>query len=648
MRVVKYYEVALRTLVRADAETFTYSSEEPLAIGRLVEVSVGKKSSVGVVWREISKPTYDVKPITSLLDTPSLPAPLLQTASWMSSYYQTHLATVLQTILPTGLTKKRRSQSVNHTPHIRNRTQFVFTEQQQHALHTFSKNPQKTVLLHGITGSGKTALYIEQAKRCVAAGRSAIVLVPEIALTSQLVAEFSHHFDDLILTHSKQTEAERHLIWLDAATRTTPTVAIGPRSALFLPLADIGSIMIDEFHEPSFKQDAAPRYQAQRVARILADHHNAGIILGSATPPIADYYLAQSSHNPIITLDKPATPDAIEPEVSVVDMTKRGNFTQHRFFSDTLLAHIQKTLDAGKQVLLFHNRRGSASSTLCANCGWQAGCAHCYVPLVLHIDTYQLICHLCGYKSRVPTSCPSCHDANIIHKGIGTKLIESEIRRLFPKASVARFDADTDTHETTEKRYQELYNGDIDIIIGTQVIAKGLDLPHLTLVGVVQADAGLSLPDYVSAERVFQLLVQVLGRVGRFTHETQVIVQTFQPEHPAVQDGINRAYQDFYTRTIALRKHTNFPPFCHLLKLTCIYKTEATAVKHAKALAAELSAKYPDVEILGPTPAFYERIRDTYRWQLLIKSPDRTKLQEITTLVPPKNWQVDLDPASLL
>jgi len=258
-------------------------------------------------------------------------------------------------------------------------------------------------------------------------------------------------------------------------------------------------------------------------------------------------------------------------------------------------------------------------------------------------------CHICGYHSSVPTSCPECHHADIIHKGIGTKLIEQELKKLFPAQPTVRFDGDSTDADSVEARYQELYDGTIKLIIGTQVIAKGLDLPHLRAVGVVQADAGLSLPDFIAPERTFQLLSQVVGRVGRTHHATNVIVQSYQPNHPAVVDGLNQRYEDFYERTIALRKHTNFPPFTFLLKLTCIYKTEATAVKNAQKLAVELREKIPEeVEILGPTPAFYERQRDTYRWQLTLKSSSRQALLDTLKYVPRQHWQFELDPLSLL
>ena len=416
-----------------------------------------------------------------------------------------------------------------------------------------------------------------------------------------------------------------------------------------MPVQQLGLIVVDECHEPSFKQEQSPRYSALRTAAILARQHEAKLVLGSATPTISDYFLAKTTGRPIIAIPTPARSDAVKPRVSLVDMTKRTNFTQHFFLSDQLLSSITNSLNDGNQVLVFHNRRGTAAITLCERCGWNAGCPRCFVPLTLHADQHQLLCHICGFTTPVPTSCPECRHADIIHKGLGTKRIEAELRKLFPASTIARFDADTSTNDAADRRYDELKNGSIDIIIGTQVIAKGLDLPPLRTVGVVQADTGLTLPDFSSSERTFQLLAQVVGRIGRSHHATNVIVQTFQPDHPTIRDGLAQNYTDFYTRTIAQRRATDFPPFAYLLKLTCVYKTEAAAIRNAKKLAQTLQAAAPaDIRILGPTPAFYERVRDTYRWQLIIKSPRRSDLVSLLDLVPPAHWQAELDPTSLL
>jgi primosomal protein N' (replication factor Y) (superfamily II helicase) len=644
-----YYQVAPNQIVRTNSSVLTYSYDLPVTIGSIVVISVGKKQMIGVVMAETQKPVYDTKPITSLLDIPPLPPALVSLSSWLSEYYVTHLATVLQTILPRGIQKTRRDRPVLIREQLRDRTTIVFNKDQTAALAAIESMTPGPALLHGVTGSGKTSIYIEAARRTLDQNKSVIILVPEIALTSQLVDEFSHHFKDIILTHSRQSEAERHIAWVEALGSTTPRVIIGPRSALFMPLQHVGLIVIDEAHEPSFKQEQSPRYSALRTASMLASFHSAKLILGSATPLVADYYLAEHSERPIISLPNRAQKEAVQPTIKLVDMTKRASFKQHRFLSDTLLAQVSTSLDAGDQVLIFHNRRGSASTTLCENCSWSAGCPRCFTPLTLHADKHELRCHICGLTTLVPTSCPECHHADIIHKGIGTKLIETELRKLFPNKQIARFDGDSESGESVEQRYKDLYEGIIDIIIGTQVIAKGLDLPKLRTVGVIQADAGLSLPDYSSSERTFQLLAQVIGRVGRSHHPTDVVVQSYQPHHPAVVDGLAQDYAHFYTATLAERRHSHFPPFTYLLKLTCIYKTEAAAVKNAQKVAAELKKVADhDVQILGPTPAFYERQHDTYRWQLTIKSPRRAHLIALLAHIPPTHWQSELDPVSLL
>ncbi len=646
---MQYYEVAPNRIVRADSTVLTYASATPLEPGHIVSIEIGSRQAVALVIREVTQPSYDTKEILSLIEPRPLPAALLTTAQWMADYYHTHLAAVLQTLLPSGITKRRRDVKAAELPSVRERIKNVFTDDQVNALEQIEQMTPGTALLHGVTGSGKTFVYIELARRALARGESVIILVPEIALTSQLVDEFSAHFVDIILTHSRQTEAERHRAWQAALNADGPRVAIGPRSALFLPLAHVGLIVIDEAHEPTFKQEQAPRYSALRAGSILAGHHHAKLILGSATPLIADYYVAQQSDRPIITMSHRARQDTVPPTIELVDMTKRTHFKRHRFLSDPLLAGLEQTFASGKQALIFHNRRGSASSTLCENCGWQATCPRCFVPLTLHADQHQLRCHICGHTERVPTSCPQCHHAEIIHKGIGTKLIESELRRIFPDKTIMRFDGDATGDQSVDQQYDKLYDGSIDLIIGTQVIAKGLDLPHLRTVGVVQADAGLSLPDFGASERTFQLLAQVVGRVGRSHYETSVIVQSYQPTHPAVVDGLAQDYAHFYATALPERERGFFPPFSYLLKLTCVYKTEAAAIRNAQALARTLRSHLPaDVQLLGPTPAFYERQRDTYRWQIVLRSPTRHHLQAALDHLPLTHWQYELDPMSLL
>lgn len=644
-----FYEVAPTKIVRSGVSAFTYHATEPLSIGQLVVISVGKQQLNGLIIKQVAKPAYETKLITSVTEEIPLPVSLIELSLWLSEYYRTPFATVLQTVLPRGLTTKRRIKELKIHQSSRNRTQIVLNEDQVKAVNTIMALDFGTVLLQGVTGSGKTEVYKEVARQTLAAGRSAIVLVPEISLTSQLVDEFTHGFPDVLVTHSHMTEAERHTAWKTALNAKTPLIIVGPRSALFMPVANLGAIIVDEAHEPSYKQEQAPRYSALRAAGVLGKAAKARVILGSATPLITDRYVAEANKSAIVTLPRSARGGAKATATTLIDMKKRENFKKHRFISDALLQQIEHNIASGKQTLIFHNRRGSASSTLCENCGWAAECPRCFVPLVLHADTYRLSCHICDYSDRVPTDCPVCHSADIIHKGIGTKLIESELRRLFPKANIARFDGDNASTETVNERYKELYDGSIDIAIGTQVVAKGLDLPKLHTVGVIQADSGLVLPDYASTERAFQLLAQVVGRVGRDERDTTVIVQSYQPTHPVIQFGLKQDYEGFYEFALQERQKGGFPPFRYLLQLTDIYKTETAAIKNAKTLAAELRRKVPaGVEVLGPTPAFYERQHDTYRWQLTLKSPKRDALIKVLEYLPPTHWQADLDPSSLL
>ncbi len=642
-----YYLVAPTSVVRANEPAFTYHSETELPVGSIVQVGVGKKTLLGVVVKSVSKPTFTTKPIEQHIVEDPLPAPLVSLANWMSAYYATHLAIVFQTLLPAGLAKKRRDSKRVQMNATRNRTTIVLNKEQRSAIQTITEHSTGTLLLHGVPGSGKTQVYIESAKHELKSGRSSIILVPEIALTPQLVAEFTNHFEHVVVTHSHMTEAERHKVWLEVLEADRPLVVIGPRSALFMPLRNLGLIVIDEAHEPSYKQDQSPRYSALRTASVLARFHgHAKVVLGSATPAIGDYYLAEQTKSPIIKLTKPAVATE-KPSVESIDLRRKELFREHRFISDALLARMREALQSGQQVLLFHNRRGTAPTTLCSSCGWSALCETCFVPMTLHADKHQLLCHICGRAHKVPPSCPVCGNPSIVFRGMGTKMIEDEVRKTFPKATIARFDADNDANQTLDKRYQEIYDGKIDIMIGTQILAKGLDVPNLSVVGVLQADNGLHLPDYQAEERVFQLLYQVAGRVGRGKHESHVVVQTFLPDHPTIKLALERNYDDFYTEQLLERKRGAFPPFTYLLKLTTSYKTEAGAVRAARAMATKLRAEHPHLIIQGPTPAFYERMHGNYRWQLLVKSKKRAELAAIAVAAP-VGWQTDLDAANLL
>lgn len=646
-----FYQVSPIGIVGSDFVVLTYSSPLSLHDGHIVEIPVGRRKFVGVVLQKVTKPDFETKEILRLLFDRPLPPALLKLHSWLSEFYTTHPGTVWQTILPAGLAKNRRAINKRTSSPLSDRTNVLFTDDQINAMSQLVKMKSGTAVLRGVTGSGKTEVYKAMAMESATHGKSSIILVPEISLTTQLVDEFRRDFQRVVVTHSTMTEAERMAIWREVLDSIEPTVVIGPRSALFMPVANLGLIVIDECHEPSYKQEKSPRYNALRAASFLAKQTNSRLILGSATPLIADVYAAKRLNRPIIEMKQLAKRDAVRPTTAIIDLTKKGVLAKgSRVFSHKLLTEIEQTLNSNRQVLLFHNRRGTASTTLCEDCGWAAMCSRCYLPLTLHADKFELRCHICNQRDKVPTKCPDCANTSIIHRGIGTKRIEEEIIKLFPTAHVKRFDGDNAKGEAVQDMYASLKNGDIDIIIGTQTIAKGLDLPNLALVGIVQADAGLMLPDFSSNERTFQLVAQACGRVGRRREPSRVIVQTYQPDSPAVQFGTAQDYDAFYNHEITTRKIGHFPPYSHLLKMTCSYKTERGAINAATKMANKIrNTMGPGTtRILGPAPAFYERQRDNWRWQIVVRSSSRAELAKIAATIPTTKWQVEIDPVSLI
>lgn len=644
---MNYYLVATSQLAVRKQDCLTYHHPNQLQVGQIVTVPLGKKSATGIIFASTDKPNFPTKMITDVVESKPLPTSLIKTLSWISQYYCSPLPQVLKSALPSGLTKKRRAKNQSNKL-VRHQVNYLKpTPEQESAINKILRSDNNTTLLHGITGSGKTTAYLEVAKQTLEQQRSVIIVVPEIALTAQLINQFETYFDNIVLLHSGLTEAQRHLNWRSCLNSTDPVVVIGARSAIFAPVPKLGLVVIDEFHESSLKQDKSPRYQTSRVAAVLTKEAGAKLILGSATPPITDYWLAQATKNQIVTLTQSAQ-SVQPPKMEIVDMTKKINFSHHSFLSNQLLSSIKHSLSLDEQALIFHNRRGSSSATICRDCGWLATCPKCDVPLILHHDRFKLVCHLCGYKTKAPLVCPNCQSSEIDNTGIGTKLIEREIGRQFPEARIARFDADSDPLKTVDKMYQQLVDGEVNIMIGTQVVTKGLNLPNLTTVGIVQADAGLSIPDYTTEERNFQQIAQVVGRVGRNSKPTRVIIQTYQPQQASIRLGLEQNYQTFYQESIKKRQQLNYPPFTYLLKLKVTYKTEASCVSQATELAKQIKKRYPYVEVAGPAPAFYEKLRGRYNWQLIIKSKKRTVLQDIITLLPNNNWQYDIDPESLL
>jgi primosomal protein N' (replication factor Y) len=522
------------------------------------------------------------------------------------------------------------------------------TAEQKQALDQLGQGSAATALIHGDTGTGKTRIYLERAKYYLSQGRSVLILTPEIGLTPQLIQFFEAQLPNQVVTvHSHLTAAERRNVWRQIFDSKQPLVVIGPRSALFSPFASLGCIIIDEAHDAAYKQEQAPYYLASRVAATLATLHHAQLILGSATPLVTDYYVMAAKHRPIIRLTKSAVNESSERTITTIDLRNQQLFSRSAWLSDALLTAIEQNVGRHEQSLIFLNRRGTARLVVCGNCSWQALCPRCELPLTYHGDSHLLICHTCGYKSSAPASCPVCQSTDILFKSIGTKSLVAELHRLLPKARIARFDSDNSKEQRLEQQYAAIHQGDVDILVGTQLLTKGLDLPLLSLVGVVLADTALYFPDFTAEERTYQVLNQVFGRVGRGHRAGQVIVQSYHPDSPTIQAAIDNDYDRFYQTQIAERKLFHYPPSRYLLKLQVRRKTKKAAESNAVKLISQLQQLEQPIEIIGPSPAFQEKAQDYYRWQVIVKSTNRQLLSHIVQSLPP-TWTHDLDPTHLL
>jgi primosomal protein N' (replication factor Y) len=408
---------------------------------------------------------------------------------------------------------------------------------------------------------------------------------------------------------------------------------------------------MDEAHDSAYKQEQAPYYQTSRVAARLGFLHSARFVMGTATPLIGDYYMFNEKALPIIRLTKLATTqDASQPahEVTteIIDHRNKDAFSRSPWLANNLLNAMQGALERGEQSLLFLNRRGSARLVLCENCGWQAVCPHCDVPLTYHQDQYIMRCHSCDFSGAVPSSCPVCGASELIFRSIGTKALVDVVQKLFPDARVARFDRDTAKLDRLQHQFESLQTGEIDIVIGTQAIAKGFDLPKLAVVGVVQADSGLQLPDFNASERTFQLLSQVSGRIGRGHRAGKLFVQTFDPDSQLIADALSKNYQNFYKRELLERRTFRFPPYYFLMKVTSARASSKSAYQAADKVANTLRER-TDIIVEGPTPRYIEKIAGKYAWHVIIKSTRRSTLLEIISRLP-AGTTYDIDPSDLL
>ncbi|HEU4326873.1 MAG TPA: primosomal protein N' [Roseiflexaceae bacterium] len=553
--------------------------------------------------------------------------------------------------------------------------------------------PQAAFLLHGVTGSGKTEVYLRAIGRALRLGRQALVLVPEIALTAQLVRRFAARFPGtLAVLHSGLSLGERYDEWRRLRSGEA-RLAIGSRSAVFAPLPELGLIIVDEEHETSYKHDGSPRYHARDTARRLAELTGSVLILGSATPALETFAAARAGRLRLLSMPErvgmsfdanglPRPRSLPLPPVRIIDMRRELQQGNRSIFSRQLQDALRRTLERNEQAVLFLNRRGAASFIMCRDCGHVINCPNCTTPLAVHYDedappsdphpaardqpsagrqshpavvggrASLMVCHSCNYRALVPLHCPACWSRRIKSFGVGTQRVAEEVGLLFPEARVMRWDRDSVTRKGDHSRMLDRFlNREADVLVGTQMIAKGLDLPLVSVVGVITADTALNLPDFRAGERTFQLLTQVAGRAGRRGDQALVIIQTYTPDHYALLAAQEHDYAAFYSQEIAFRRQTHYPPFGKLVRFIYSGPSDSRCQREAERLATELRSlaehlELPGWGLVGPAPAFFHRQRNRFRWHLVLRAPDPGPL--LAALRVPPGWVLDVDPVHVL
>jgi len=511
-------------------------------------------------------------------------------------------------------------------------------------------------LLFGVTGSGKTEIYLRSVAWCLRHDRDAIVLVPEIGLATQVVRRFIDRFPGQVaVLHSQMTDSARLETWKRIESGEF-RVIVGPRSALFSPVRDLGLIVLDEEHESTYKQDTEPRYHARNVAQFLATQSGAVVLLGSATPSVETYQRAENGVYRKLTLADRVSPlgrsdePLALPDVEIVDVKEELQHGNTSLLSRRLQEVVEATLARREQAILLLNRRGTSTVVLCRTCGHRIVCPDCDIPLVFHQDRHEMVCHRCDYREAPPASCPDC-GGRLDFFGAGTQRVEDEVRRRFPKARVLRWDQDSIRRQGGyEAMLERVESGEVDLIVGTQMVAKGFDLPLVTAIGVIQADTMLHLPDFRSAERTFQLLTQVAGRAGRRHAGSTVVVQTYTPEHYSVQAASRHDYEAFYREEVDFRDKHLFPPFVRLVRYVYRHEKEREAAIEAEMMARELARHIRTAgvraDLLGPTPAFAAKVRGSYQWQVVLRT---AQLEVLLDDLPSRpGWVIDVDPQSML
>lgn len=643
MDKIKFARVVLNLPVEGPFDYFIPPHlEDKIKVGQRVMVPFGPRRLVGYIVSVSNKSNIaNVKPIQEIIELePFISDEMLKLSRWLSDYYFCSWGEAIEVTVPGILRRGKTSVRVNLDLEEGNtKTSFhlIPTSEQNKAIkvikESLNKNKYGTFLLYGITGSGKTEVYLQAIAHTLNLGKSAIVLVPEISLTPQTVEWFKARFgQEVALWHSRLKASERYREWKKIKEGRT-RIVVGARSAVFSPVKNLGLIIIDEEHENTYKQEDVPRYNTQDVARQRTLLNEAVLILGSATPSLESYYNSVTKKYKLIRLRERIKRRDL-PKVEIVDMRQEFKRLSAKpaLFSPILEGHIRRRLSQKEQVILFLNRRGFSTFISCPKCGFALRCPRCEVSLIYHYDRQKLICHYCNYSLKPPEICPKCLWNYLRYFGLGTEKVESEAHRLFPQARIARLDTDVTSKRGMESQIlNDFKNRKIDILIGTQMIAKGLDFPLVTLVGVILADTALNLPDFRASERTFNLLTQVAGRCGRGDEPGLVVVQTYNPHHYAILSTRTHDYLGFYKKEIKFRKELKLPPFAHITKLTIRGKDNEIANKTSNNLAKLLKAGGDNkISVIGSAPSLIPKVRGFFSFDILLKA---TKSEAITTFL---------------
>lgn len=560
----------------------------------------------------------------------SLTGEMIRTAEWMRRRYVCRFIDAIRCFTPAGRRPKRQIRP-EPKAEVQSEEKKALTGEQEQALReicgALRKGSHARFLLHGVTGSGKTEVYMRAAEEALQMGRTVIVLVPEISLTHQIVERFTGSFgqDRIAVLHSGLTQRQRFEEW-KRIRQGEADIVIGARSAVFAPLSDIGLIIVDEEHETTYKSDSTPKYDTIEVAmKRLSDRDHQGVlVLGSATPSVVDYQRAQEGIYRILPMRKRYNETPL-PQVRIADMRRELREGNRSVISGVLAEQMQEQMSSGRQVMLFLNRRGYSTFISCRECGYVARCPGCGLSLTYHSSSGRLACHYCGHEEPVPRVCPDCGSSHIRYFGSGTEKVEETVRQLFPDRQADRIDLDTISRKgELKKRLRAFEKGETDILIGTQIIAKGLDFRNVGLVGIISADASLNIPDFRSPERAFQLITQAAGRAGRGSAVGQVVIQTYEPDHYAVVHAARQDYHGFFEEEIAFRRIMDYPPFSDLIQVLFTAGEPELAEQGARRWYGELMRLLPPEErrsVLPPQEAYMSRIRDVYRYSLVMRCP---------------------------